>query len=292
MKDLKVLKKRRKEIMEKMKELEVELNDVEDKIARIEGTNKDLENIREDSENITKDIKKRPRPNYEENFNMEQAERNIKRQRRKKISPELIQKEGTVEKLDENYTVEKETVLQKENIELPVVINEEFNEENLDYKISNRRRQSKKEIEDLLEELPMEKIEELDIEKEGEIFGEISQLYFSVCEQEKIVFIGKRKMLEIYYEFGKKFEEKLDNLLNEVYNEKKTAITKIIDEIKEGKTNHSRESIRKRSEKARKIYLIISAAGGKEYINRLKCLNSEEYTKFSFKEIEEWIENH
>ena len=213
MKDLKVLKKRRKEIMEKMKELEVELNDVEDKIARIEGTNKDLENIREDSENITKDIKKRPRPNYEENFNMEQAERNIKRQRRKKISPELIQKEGTVEKLDENYTVEKETVLQKENIELPVVINEEFNEENLDYKISNRRRQSKKEIEDLLEELPMEKIEELDIEKEGEIFGEISQLYFSVCEQEKIVFIGKRKMLEIYYEFGKKFEEKLDNLL-------------------------------------------------------------------------------
>ena len=190
--------------MEKIKELEVELNDVEDKIARIEGTNKDLENIREDSENITKDIKKRPRPNYEENFNMEQAERNIKRQRRKKISPELIQKEGTVEKLDENYTVEKETVLQKENIELPVVINEEFNEENLDYKISNRRRQSKKEIEDLLEELPMEKIEELDIEKEGEIFGEISQLYFSVCEREKIVFIGKRKMLEIYYEFGKK----------------------------------------------------------------------------------------
>ena len=111
MKDLKVLKKRRKEIMEKMKELEVELNDVEDKIARIEGTNKDLENIREDSENITKDIKKRPRPNYEENFNMEQAERNIKRQRRKKISLELIQEEGTVEKLDENYTVEKETVL-------------------------------------------------------------------------------------------------------------------------------------------------------------------------------------
>ena len=53
-------------------------------------------------------------------------------------------------------------------------------------------------------------------------------------------------MLEIYYEFGKKFEEKL---LNEVYNEKKTTITKIISEIKDGKTNHLRECIKKRSEK-------------------------------------------
>ena len=137
----------------------------------------------------------------------------------------------------------------------------------------------------------MEKIEELDIEKEGEIFGEISQLYFSVCEQEKIVFIGKRKMLEIYYEFGKRFEEKLEILLEE-YHKEPTAINKLINEILEGGINHNRRSILRKLGKVRKIYRIISANGGKEKIRRLKHLNSEDYLKFSFKGIEEWIKNH
>ena len=250
MKDLKVLKKRKKEIIKKMKELEVELNDVEDKIARIEGTNKDLENIREDSENITKDIKKRPRPNYEENFNMEQAEHNIKRQRRKKISLELIQEEGTVEKLDENYTVEKEMVLQKENIELPVVINEEFNEENLDYKISNRRRQSKKEIEDLLEELSEEELKDLEpIEERNEeaMTEGVSKLYYKLCKQEEFFLKGKKEMMKTYYDFGKEFEMKLNNLLDEEYEEERTAINKIYEEIKKENINHSKDKIEKYS---------------------------------------------
>ena len=58
-----------------------------------------------------------------------------------------------------------------------------------------------------------------------------------------------------------------------------------------GGINDNKRNIRRRSEKARKIYRIISVVGGKEKIKRLKVLNSEDYTKFSFKEIEEWVKN-
>ena len=59
-----------------------------------------------------------------------------------------------------------------------------------------------------------------------------------------------------------------------------------------GGVNDNKRNIRRRSEKARKIYRIISEDGGKEKIKRLKVLNLEEYTKFSFREIEEWIKNY
>jgi len=59
----------------------------------------------------------------------------------------------------------------------------------------------------------------------------------------------------------------------------------------EGGINDNKRNIRRRSEKARKIYRIISVDGGKEKIKRLKFLNSEDYTKFSFREIKEWIKN-
>ena len=113
-----------------------------------------------------------------------------------------------------------------------------------------------------------------------EISLEISRMYFKVCEQEKIVLIEKGKMLEIYYEFGKGFEEKL-KVLSEEYQRESTAINKLINEIMEGGVNHNRRTVLRKSEKARKIYRIISVVGGKEKIKRLKVLNSENYTKFN-----------
>ena len=96
--------------------------------------------------------------------------------------------------------------------------------------------------------------------------------------------------METYYEFGKVFEEELDSLLNQ-YEKEKTAINKIIKKIMKGGINHDRRNIVRKSEKARKIYGIINKEGGKEKIRRLKRLNSEDYMKFSFKEIEEWVKN-
>src|SRR5438045_9576141 len=125
---------------------------------------------------------------------------------------------------------------------------------------------------------------------EEEITEEISRLYYKLCKKEKILFEGKRKTMEIYYKFGKKFEEKL-NILLEEYHKEKMAISKIIKEIMEGGINDNKKNIRKRSEKTRKIYRIISVDGGKEKIRRLKILNSEDYTKFSFRKIEEWVKN-
>ena len=97
-------------------------------------------------------------------------------------------------------------------------------------------------------------------------------------------------MLEIYYEFGRRFEEKL-KVLSEEYQRESTAINKLINEIIKGEVNHNRRTVLRKSEKARKIYRIISVVGGKEKIKRLKVLNSEDYTKFSFREIEEWTKN-
>ena len=290
MEDLKVLKKKRKEIIKKIEKLKEKLNGIDDKIAKFEGTHKELENIKEVSEKITKDIKKRPRPCYKENFNLEQDERNVKRQKRKKITPEIIQDE----EMEDNIVVEK-IINQEENMELLEDLEKELNEESQEYEKFNKRRQSKKEIEDLLEEISEEELKNLEFEKgikEGEITEEISRLYYKLCKQEGILFEGKRGMIEIYFEFGRIFEEKINNLIDNEQNEEISAVTKIIDEIMKGGINHNRRTILRKSEKARKIYKIISADGGKEKIRRLKFLNSEDYMKFNFKEIEEWIKNY
>jgi hypothetical protein len=176
----------------------------------------------------------------------------------------------------------------------------ELNEVNLDNNITkersieiDRKIWSKKEIEDLLEEMSEEDLKDLETEEdiEEEITEEISRLYLKVCEQEKILFKGKKEMLEIYYDFGKKVEGRLGILLDEEYEEEKTAINRIIEEIIAGGINFKRKSVVRKSAKARKIYKVILAAGGRKIIKRLKKLNSEDYMKFSFKEIEEWVKN-
>src|SRR5436305_716518 len=181
--------RREEELKSELKEVQDEINVLEVEIARIRGTPEELNDIRKESENFTKDKKKRLRPNYKENFNKEHEERTTKRQKRNKISSEIIQD---------------------------------------------------KEMEDTSE-----------------------------SEMDTI-------------------EERL-NILLEEYQKEKTAINKIIEQIIGGGINHDRRNIIRKSEKARKIYRIISVDGGKEKIRRLKFLNSEDYMKFNFGEIEEWI---
>ena len=187
----------------------------------------------------------------------------------------------------------EEGTTEKEIDELSKELEEEWNNEQMEYEESNRKRQSKREIEDLLEELSEKDLEKLEYKEniEEKITEEISEAYDKLRKQEGFLLNGKRKMMEIYYEFGKKFEEKINNLIDNEQNEEMSAVSKIIKEIMEGGINDNKRNIRRRSEKARKIYRIISINGGKEKIRRLKVLNSENYMKFSFKEIEEWIKN-
>jgi hypothetical protein len=288
MEDLKVLKRKRKEIIKKIEKLRKDLNDVEDRIAEIEGIDKDVEDIREVSEKITKDIKKRPRPDYKENLNINKECEDRISKRQKRIDKEKIVSPETIE--DSELEDEQQEIIQKLEMDEDN-LGFDFNEEEIIE--LNGKNQSKKEIEDLLEELSEEELKNLEFEsriKETEITGEIPKLYYKLCKQEGILFEGKRGMMEIYYEFGKKFEEKLNVLLDE-YQKEKTAINKIIEEIIRGGINYNRRTILRKSEKARKIYKIINTVGGKEKIRKLKNLNSEEYMKFSLKEIEEWIKN-
>ncbi len=155
---------------------------------------------------------------------------------------------------------------------------------------SHKRGQSKKEIEDLLEEISKEELEDFEIEvrDEEKIEEGIVKLYYRLCKQEGILFTGKKEILEIYFDYGREFEERINLLLERERDDKITIISKIIDEIVKEGVNHNRRNIKRRSEKARKIYLILSSVGGKEKIKRLRKLKSEDYIRISFREIEEW----
>ena len=285
MEDLKVLKRRKKEIIKKIEKLRKDLDNVEDRITEIEGIDKDVEDIREVSENVTKDKKKRPRPSYKENSNLELEERTQKRQKRidKIVSPETME-DSELE--DEQQETIQGLEMDEDNLGF------DFNEE--ESIKQERKSRSKKEIEDLLEVISEEELKDLEFDRGINVEGiteEISELYYKLCKQEGILFEGKRGMMDIYYEFGKKFEEKINSLMDNEQNEEMSAVSNIIDEIMKEGINHNRRTILRKSEKARKIYLILSVVGGKEKIKRLKNLNTEEYMKFHLKEIKEWIEN-
>ena len=79
MSDLKTLEKERGKAIKREEELErelkrvrAEINDLEDKITRIKGISKEQKDIEKEAKGFTRDIKKRPRPSYENNFNWEQ----------------------------------------------------------------------------------------------------------------------------------------------------------------------------------------------------------------------------
>jgi len=230
-------------------------------------------------------MKNRPKPNYKRNldFNEEYEDRISKRQKRigkeKIITPEIIE-ESEFE--DEQQEISQELETNEDNLGF------NFNEEEI-IKL-NRKKQSRRELEVVLEEISEEELKDLEFEEEykEELTGKITELYVELCKQEGILFKGKRKMMEIYYEFGKKFEEKINTLLDDELDEEATVVNKIIEEIVKNGISHNRRSIVRRSVKARKIYKIISVEGGKEKIRKLKNLNSEDYMKFNFKEIGEW----
>ena len=156
-----------------------------------------------------------------------------------------------------------------------------------------KRIEEKLEIKDLLEEISEEEIEEVElIEVNWEEMEEgVSKCYNKLCEWEGFLFMEKRKMLEIYYDFGKEFERRITNLTSKSYITEKSAISKVYKEIMGRNPNHTYYNIKKRVEKSRKIFLIIFTVGGKGKISRLKNLNSEDFVRISFKEIEKWIEN-
>ena len=314
MENLKALKEKRKEKIKRIRRLENELKEERDelenldiKIAEIEGIPDEIEDIREESENFTKNIKKRARPGYKNDlgFNKEQDERTQKRQKRNKVNKITDNIQGLEVNKDDCMEKVIESPRESEpkgslNDEIDDSLKEKDDEikdllkrKEYEYIRNNRKRKSKNEIEDLLEEISEEELKDLEFEEriEEEITDEISKLYYKLCRQEGFFLEGKKEMMKAYYDFGKEFEKELCVLLND-YEEEKTAISKLYKKIMEENKNHSKFKIRKRVEKARKIYRIILAAGGREKIDKLKYLNSEEYMKFNLEEIKEWIRNH
>src|SRR5437764_6716566 len=101
----------------------------------------------------------------------------------------------------------------------------------------------------------------------------------------------KRKMMEIYYDFGKECERRISDLMNKLFISEKTAISKVYKEIGKENSSHSYYNIKKRVKKSRKIFQIIFVEKGKRKISRLKNLTSEDFMGISFLKIEKWVEN-
>src|SRR2546423_14960805 len=114
---------------------------------------------------------------------------------------------------------------EKEINELSGELEGEWNNEQIIYEEFNRKNQSRKEIENLLEELSEKDLEKLEYKEniEKKITEEISEAYDKLRKQKGFLLNGKRKMMEIYYEFEKKFEEKVNNLIDNGQNEKMLA---------------------------------------------------------------------
>src|SRR6266487_2290492 len=108
---------------------------------------------------------------------------------------------------------------------------------------------------------------------------------------ERISIYGKKKNNEIYYDFGKECERRINDLMNRAFISEKTAISKVYKEIRKENSSHSYYSIKRRVEKSRKIFQIIFVKGGKRKISRLRNLTSEDFMGISFLEIEKWVEN-
>src|SRR6266487_836484 len=92
-----------------------------------------------------------------------------------------------------------------------------------------KRTKRKLEIRDLLEEISEEemgKLETMEIKWEEMVEG-ISKQYYKLCEWEAFLSMEKRKMMEIYYDFGKECERRINDLTNRSFISEKTAISKV-----------------------------------------------------------------
>src|SRR6266480_1237597 len=146
----------------------------EEKNARIVGTSKELQIKSKEAKNFTKDMKeKRPRPSYKDNFNIEQDERNRKRQNR----DEIVQEKNNMENMtQEENNLEDSNTTQEENenginerlnnnndkrkrkITSPETIEEENSEES-EIDLPKRKKIKRSEmINDLLDELSQEEL--------------------------------------------------------------------------------------------------------------------------------------
>src|SRR5688572_13622914 len=95
--------------------------------------------------------------------------------------------------LKKNDKIEQENKDREEGFEYDEP--EETNEGKQKYIESKRRKISKKEIEDLLEEKSEEELKDSEFEETTkELTEEIPRLYYNLCKQEEILFIEQGKM--------------------------------------------------------------------------------------------------
>ena len=196
------------------------------------------------------------------------------------------------ENINENQETEKRETRKRKRVNYNEIM-ETDREEGERSQQGRKRTKRKLEIRDLLEEISEEEMGELEpmeIKWEEMVEG-ISKQYYKLCEWEGFLSMEKRKMMEIYYDFGKECERRINDLTNRSFISEKTAISKVYKEIRKENSSHSYYNIKRRVEKSRKIFQIIFVEGGKRKISRLKNLTSEDFVGISFLEISKWVEN-
>src|SRR5437588_10033637 len=144
------------------------------------------------------------------------------------------------ENINENQGIEKEKTRKRKRINYNETM-ETDGEEGKRSQQGRKRTKRKLEIRDLLEEISEEEMGELEpMEiKWKEMVEGISKQYYKLCEWEGFLSMEKRKIMEIYYDFGKECERRINDLTNRSYISEKTAISKVYKEIRKENSSHS-----------------------------------------------------
>ena len=273
MNDLKTLEKERRKAIKREEELEKELkrvraeiNDLEDKITRIKGILKEQKDIEKEAKGFTRDIKKRPRPSYENNFNWEQGERTKKRLKENKISREKTQ-------------------------EISSESSEESNDNGNIFEV--KRVEKGKKLDKIIEELNMVNergdLDEI-IEHEEKINNEQQvETRDLVTQLREIEFmtrlVEKTNQIEILkrYNYAESFRIRIRKEIEKGL-EDQTARTKVYKEITEimGKEY---KNLKKMTQEAEKLYRIVKEAGGKKIIRNLKVTKMSTLLKLTREQI-------
>ena len=306
------------ELKRKLKEEQDKLNDLKDEIAEMEGVPEEMEDIREEADNFTKDIKERPRPTYKksEETNMENNEVLEETNQENEITE--IERDSEINtdedelgnQMNESNMKNLTTTQERNNVEItkgfgnnvderkrkmttPEIIEKDMeeSENELPKKKKIKTLDSVKRINDLLKELSEEELKELEEIELGreEIMDGLTQLFHNACEQERKLKKNKRKVFLSWYEYIEEFNRRIEILKREEITITTRVITeRLYKEIKEKCVIYNSDNIRKKTEKAKKIYRILSKIGGKEKIGKLEKLNTEKFAKLTIGEIEEW----
>ena len=216
-----------------------------------------------------------------------QLEKEIENELRKieKLQEELRKRKERVENLQEKLNGVREQMKKVkgkekayENVkEIP----KNSKRKNTEEFINKKKKRTKAFQEELMNEVTDEDDVDEEIIQQEELITLFKKAY-------KYEIKKNRKMIEYWCNYAMKFKERVEEIMTDGGEEKKTAISIVYKEIREQLPNLSKENLWKKTEGARKANFIFTTLGKSE-IKKMKKISMDWITRTSWDDIEEFV---